>query len=116
VEDLRIARRPRRDADADLREDPGRARPGSRRAARAGHDEYDAQFAAIRKVVEKSPDSAAPPDDLAKAIAHALTASKPKTRYHAGHGATEAVVAARTLTDHAKDRVVIHEVGLPAPE
>ena len=80
------------------------------------HDEYDAQFAAIRKVVEKSPDSAAPPDDLAKAIAHALTASKPKTRYHAGHGATEAVVAARTLTDHAKDRVVIHEVGLPAPE
>jgi NAD(P)-dependent dehydrogenase (short-subunit alcohol dehydrogenase family) len=81
-----------------------------------GHNEYDAQFAAIRKVVEKSPNSAAPPDDLAKAIAQALTASKPKTRYHAGHGSAQAFVAARTLTDHAKDRVVIHEVGLPRPE
>ena len=81
-----------------------------------GHAEYDAQFAAVRKVVEKSPDSAAPPDDLAKAITQALTAEKPKTRYHAGHGSKEAFVAARTLTDHAKDRIVAHEVGLPRPE
>jgi len=81
-----------------------------------GHDEYDAQFAAIRKVVEKSADSAAPPDDLAKAIAQALTADRPKTRYHAGHGSKVAFVAARTLTDHAKDRVVVREVGLPPPE
>lgn len=81
-----------------------------------GHAEYDAQFAAIRKVVEKSPESAAPPEDLAKAIAHALTADKPKTRYHAGHGSKEAFAAARTLTDHAKDRIAVHEVGLPRPE
>jgi NAD(P)-dependent dehydrogenase (short-subunit alcohol dehydrogenase family) len=81
-----------------------------------GHAEYDAQFAAIRKVVEKSPQSAAPPEDLAKAIADALTAEKPKTRYHAGHGSKGAFVAARTLTDHAKDRLVVHEVGLPRPE
>ena len=80
-----------------------------------GHAEYDAQFAAVRKVVEKSPESAAPPEDLAKAIADALTAEKPKTRYHAGHGSKEAFVAARTLTDHAKDRIVAHEVGLPRP-
>ena len=81
-----------------------------------GHAEYDAQFAAVRKVVEKSPESAAPPEDLAKAIADALTAEKPKTRYHAGHGSKEAFVAARTLTDHAKDRIVAHEVGLPRPQ
>ena len=81
-----------------------------------GHAEYDAQFAAIRKVVEKSPDSAAPPEDLAKVIADALTAEKPKTRYHAGHGSKQAFVAARTLTDHAKDRLVVHEVGLPRPQ
>src|SRR4051794_3237568 len=31
--------------------------------------------------------------------------------YHAGHGSREAFVAARTLTDHAKDRAVAHEVG-----
>ena len=81
-----------------------------------GHAEYDAQFAAVRKVVEKSPESAAPAEDLAKAIADALTAEKPKTRYHAGHGSKQAFVAARTLTDHAKDRIVAHEVGLPPPE
>jgi NAD(P)-dependent dehydrogenase (short-subunit alcohol dehydrogenase family) len=81
-----------------------------------GHDEYDAQFAAVRKVVEKSPESAAPAEDLAKAIADALTAEKPKTRYHAGHGSKEAFVASRTLTDHAKDRIVAHEVGLPRPQ
>ncbi|MGZ6576156.1 MAG: SDR family oxidoreductase [Solirubrobacteraceae bacterium] len=81
-----------------------------------GHTEYDAQFAAVRKVVEKSPESAAPPEDLARAIADALTAEKPKTRYHAGHGSKEAFVAARTLTDHAKDRIVAHEVGLPRPQ
>lgn len=81
-----------------------------------GHDEYDAQFAAIRKTVEKSPDSAAPASDLANVIARALTAGKPKTRYHAGHGSKQAFVAARTLTDHAKDLVVAREVGLPKPE
>jgi NAD(P)-dependent dehydrogenase (short-subunit alcohol dehydrogenase family) len=81
-----------------------------------GHDEYNAQFAAVREVVEKSPESAAPPEDLAEAIADALTASKPKTRYHAGHGSKEAFVAARTLTDHAKDRLAAREIGLPRPE
>ena len=81
-----------------------------------GHDEYDAQFAAVRKVVEKSPESAAPADDLAKAIEHALTADKPKTRYHAGHGSKEAYMAARTLSDRAKDMAVAREIGLPRPE
>ena len=79
------------------------------------HDEYDAQFAAIRKAVEKAPGSAVPADNLAKAIESALTASKPKTRYHAGHGSKGAFVASRTLTDHAKDWLVAREVGLPRP-
>jgi NAD(P)-dependent dehydrogenase (short-subunit alcohol dehydrogenase family) len=81
-----------------------------------GHYEYDAQFAAIRKAVEKLPDSAAPADDLAGAIADALTSSKPDARYHAGHGSKEAFLASRTLSDHAKDKAVVHEIGLPAPE
>lgn len=80
-----------------------------------GHHEYDAQCAAIRKVVEKSPDRAAPADDLAEAIAHALTASRPKTRYHAGRGSKAAFVASRALTDHAKDKVVARALGLPRP-
>jgi NAD(P)-dependent dehydrogenase (short-subunit alcohol dehydrogenase family) len=81
-----------------------------------GHHEYDAQFAAIRKAVEKLPDSAAPADDLAGAIADALTSRKPDARYHAGHGSKEAFMASRTLSDHAKDKAVVHEIGLPEPE
>jgi NAD(P)-dependent dehydrogenase (short-subunit alcohol dehydrogenase family) len=81
-----------------------------------GHHRYDAQFAAIRKAVEKLPDQAAPADDLAEAIASALTEKKPETRYHAGHGSKEAFMAARTLSDHAKDLAVAHEIGLPKPE
>src|SRR3954452_23403630 len=38
------------------------------------------------------------------------------SRYHAGHGSREAFVAARTLTDHGKDRAIAHEVGLARPE
>lgn len=80
-----------------------------------GHHEYDAQFPAIRKLVEKSPDRAAPADDLAEAITHALTARRPKTRYHAGRGSKGAFVASRALTDHAKDKALVRALDLPRP-
>ena len=47
---------------------------------------YEQQIAAIRKAVEKAAADADPPLVIAKAIAHALTSDKPKTRYLAGHG------------------------------
>jgi NAD(P)-dependent dehydrogenase (short-subunit alcohol dehydrogenase family) len=76
---------------------------------------YEQQIAAIRKSVEKAEADADPPLVIAKAILHALTSDKPKTRYLAGHGGKETAVAA-ALPDRARDRALAHELGLPEPE
>jgi NAD(P)-dependent dehydrogenase (short-subunit alcohol dehydrogenase family) len=81
-----------------------------------GHELYDAQLDAIRRTVVKTAADAAPADDLAAVIEQALTSDDPDTRYLAGHGAKEAAVLARTMTDHAKDWAIAKEVGLPDPE
>ena len=52
-----------------------------------GEHRYDAQFAAMRGVVEKTAADGAPAEELAKAIAEALMATRPKARYLAGKGA-----------------------------
>ena len=80
-----------------------------------GYRLYAKQIEAIRRTVVKTADSATSPDHIAKAVSHALTAKKPKTRYLAGHGAEAAATIAR-LGDGVKDRAVAKEVGLPAPE
>ena len=81
-----------------------------------GHTEYERQITGIRRLVEQTAADAAPVDDLATTVAKALTAKKPKSRYLAGHGAKVAVVLARTATDGMKDRALVHEAHLPAPE
>ena len=81
-----------------------------------GHAEYDGQITSIRRLVEKTAAGAAPVGDLSETVAKALTAKKPKSRYLAGHGADAAVALARTATDGMKDRAVLHEAHLPAPE
>ena len=76
---------------------------------------YEQQIAAIRKAVEGAAASADPPLVIAKAVQHALTSDKPKTRYLAGHGGKQTAVAA-ALPDRARDRALVHELGLPKPE
>ena len=81
-----------------------------------GIDLYDAQIDAVAALVEKTADEAEPADHVARAVADALTAKKPKTRYLAGKGAKAVGVLARTLPDHLKDLAVAHEADLPDPE
>ena len=76
---------------------------------------YEQQIAAIRKAVGDAEASADPPLVIAKAIHDALTSDKPKTRYLAGHGGKQTAVAA-ALPDRARDRALVHELGLPKPE
>ncbi len=76
---------------------------------------YEQQIAAIRKSVEKAEADADPPLVIADAILHALTSDKPKTKYLAGHGGKGIAVAA-ALPDGARDRALVHELGLPDPE
>jgi NAD(P)-dependent dehydrogenase (short-subunit alcohol dehydrogenase family) len=80
-----------------------------------GYRMYEQQVAAIRKAMEKAEADADSPVVIAKAVAHALTSDKPKTRYLAGHGGRETAVAA-ALPDRARDRALVRELGLPKPE
>ena len=85
------------------------------RLGEEGFGLYEQQIAAVRKAVEKAEADADPPLVIAKAILHALTSDKPKTRYLAGHGGRQTAVAA-ALPDRARDRALVHELGLPKPE
>jgi NAD(P)-dependent dehydrogenase (short-subunit alcohol dehydrogenase family) len=76
---------------------------------------YEEQIAAIREAVKKAAADADPPLVIAKAIHHALTSDKPKTRYLAGHGGRQTAVAA-ALPDRARDLALVRELGLPQPE
>ena len=80
-----------------------------------GYRLYEEQIAAIRKAVEKAEADAEPPSVIAKAVAHALTSDKPKTRYLVGHGGRQTQAAA-ALPDRARDRALVLELGLPKPE
>ena len=75
---------------------------------------YEQQIAAIRKAVEKAEADADPPLVIAEAILDALTSDKPKTKYLVGHGGKETALAA-ALPDHARDRALARELGLPKP-
>ncbi len=79
-------------------------------------DVYDAQIEAITELVKKTAEDADPADHVAKAVADALTAKKPKTRYLAGKDAKAVGLIARTLPDRLKDLAVAHEAGLPGYE
>jgi NAD(P)-dependent dehydrogenase (short-subunit alcohol dehydrogenase family) len=76
---------------------------------------YEEQIAAVRKATEKAAADADSPLVIAKAILHALTSDKPKTRYLVGHGGKQVAVAA-ALPDRARDRALARELGLPKPE
>jgi NAD(P)-dependent dehydrogenase (short-subunit alcohol dehydrogenase family) len=74
---------------------------------------YDGQIAAVRALIEKLAAETAPADHVAKAVAHALTSKRPRTRYLAGKGAKAVGVVAKTFPDHLKDFAVAHGARLP---
>lgn len=80
-----------------------------------GYALYEKQAEAVRTATEKAAADADPPLVIAKAIAHALTSDKPKTRYLVGHGGKQVAVAA-ALPDRARDRALVRELELPKPE
>src|SRR5262245_9393605 len=80
-----------------------------------GYRLYEQQITAVRKTTEKAESDAEPAVVIAKAVYQALTSHRPKTRYLAGHGGRQ-VQAAATLPDHARDRALARELGLPKPD
>jgi NAD(P)-dependent dehydrogenase (short-subunit alcohol dehydrogenase family) len=73
---------------------------------------YGTGFAAISKFISLGESSGVPPLEVARAVEHALTASRPKTRYVVGRDAKMRLVLTRLLPTRVMDRIVVRAMGL----
>ncbi len=73
---------------------------------------YDADLTAIRRTVERSARTASPVDRVVRAVVHALTAKRPKTRYLLGWQVRLAFKCMKILNDRVHDWIVKKLVGL----
>ncbi|MFI1739948.1 SDR family NAD(P)-dependent oxidoreductase [Streptomyces sioyaensis] len=67
------------------------------------------QFVALNEGRAKA--SRTRPEDIARAVGHAMTARRPRTRYRVGPDAWGAAVAARLLPDRALDSVIRRQLA-----
>lgn len=68
--------------------------------------DYGPLIATVRTASEEGARTGLPPDAVARDVAHALTARKPKTRYLVGREAKSRAIAARYLPDRFIDRAI----------
>jgi hypothetical protein len=66
----------------------------------------------MAEVVQEFGARGLPPEKVAKVIAHALTARRPRTRYLLGADARAMVLLRRLLPDRLGDRLVSRATGL----
>ena len=66
----------------------------------------------MQKVAAETAASGIPPEDVAKDVAHALTASKPKTRYLVGRDAKMRARIAKFVPDRVFDRMIARAMGI----
>lgn len=66
----------------------------------------------MRRVTEQTASRAIPPDRVARVVEHALTASRPRTRYVVGTDA-HAQAMIRRLPDRMRDAMVARMIGTP---
>jgi NAD(P)-dependent dehydrogenase (short-subunit alcohol dehydrogenase family) len=76
---------------------------------------YGPIIAAIRRGVAEQVRRAKPPETVARAVLHALTSPRPRTRYVVGIDAWLEWLLARCLPDRLRDRALTRLLGLPAP-
>jgi NAD(P)-dependent dehydrogenase (short-subunit alcohol dehydrogenase family) len=67
---------------------------------------YAGLIAAVRRLAQRTQDRGKPPDAVVRAIVHALTASRPRTRYVVGTDARIQVALAGLLPDRGFDALV----------
>ena len=73
---------------------------------------YGTGIAAISKFIDLGERSGVPPLEVARAVEHALTASRPKTRYVVGRDARTRLALSRVLPTRVMDRLVARVMGL----
>ncbi len=74
---------------------------------RSGDGPYAAQARLSAKVLAAGDHQGSSPEVVANAVAKAVTARRPRTRYAVGSGAKPMVLAARLLPDRLRDRLVV---------
>ncbi|MFA9263146.1 MAG: hypothetical protein ACEQSB_07470, partial [Undibacterium sp.] len=67
----------------------------------------------VRKVVAEAANRAIASDAVAKAVEHALTAARPKTRYLVGADAKFRALMVKLLPDRVSDTVLTWVLNLP---
>ena len=72
---------------------------------------YGARLDGFQALAEKTAAAAVPPEDVAKAVLHALTADRPKTRYVVGRDAKAQLAMKAVLPDRAFDRLIARLAG-----
>jgi NAD(P)-dependent dehydrogenase (short-subunit alcohol dehydrogenase family) len=73
---------------------------------------YSAGMAAIAKFIDLGERTGVPPLEVARAVEHALTASRPKTRYVVGRDAKTRLLLTRLLPTRMMDRVIVRAMRL----
>ena len=78
-----------------------------------GHTLYDGAIKALRVFADEAAKRGIPPAEVAKAVAHALTAKKPKTRYIVGSDARQQALLAKFAPDRLRDALIARQLKLP---
>jgi len=73
---------------------------------------YGPGFRAISKFIAQAERSGIPPAEVARAVEHALTADRPKSRYVVGRDAKMRLALTRLLPTRAMDKIVMRPMGL----
>lgn len=68
---------------------------------------YQRRLRVMQYVLERARKYAAPPEDVADVVVHALTSAEPKTRYVVGRDARIRLWLSRLLPDRAMDTIVL---------
>lgn len=73
---------------------------------------YGKPVEAMRRTAKEAGERGLPPESVAKVVAHALTARRPRTRYLVGRDAKAQLVLSRLLPDKVVDRLVARQLGV----
>jgi NAD(P)-dependent dehydrogenase (short-subunit alcohol dehydrogenase family) len=74
---------------------------------------YAPAVAAVRAAADRASRAAIPADAVARAVEHALTAARPRTRYLVGRDARIRAALAWLLPDRVRDALIARALGLP---
>jgi NAD(P)-dependent dehydrogenase (short-subunit alcohol dehydrogenase family) len=89
-----------------------RADAAAERAPAAQEALYGNQMERFRGAVRRTAERGIPPEKVANAVQHALSASRPRTRYLVGADARGQALLKRLVPDRLMDRIVARAMGL----